>query len=531
MFDKEYYPTPPALIEKMMDPYKKEYHKGGINGRMVSGYVFEGTILDPEAGGGAILDWICDNSRRREPDDIYVCEHNPDLQVILKDKGYQMVGSDFLTYECDMYYDYIFMNPPFSNGDEHLLKAIEIADDTHIVCILNAETTKNPYSQKRKELMTLIDKYEGSIEYHENEFLDAERTTSVEIAIVRVAVPQRSERFNFDFSDLDEPDININEDFMSNEVARKDVIGNMIIVFEQAREAYIEYMKAQAKWQHLGSVIWKNSDYGEDMTTVEGSYKDRYNFFSRKMKAVMWKTVIGHLNIEKFMSHSVIQNFEKFIKQQSKMAFTKENTRDFFEMIMMNSGNILEKAIVEVFDMLTERYHENRMSVEGWKTNDSYKVNKKVIFPYGVRMSWEGHQAKEYGTEFRSGHHIQGKYSDIDKVMCYIGGKDLDKILTIDDAMRFQFKEIGKIYPGDKFNNTCKSEFFEIKFFKKGTVHLKFRDEKLWQEFNMRACKEKNWLPEGEYEKYQASKPENKKPIVPESHQLEFSELNELFDI
>ena len=512
MFDEEFYPTPPSLIEKMLEPYKKEYRKGGINGYMAKGYVLEGTILEPQAGKGDILDWICDNSGRQEHKDMFVCEHNPDLQTILKDKGYQLVGTDFLHYECDMYYDFIFMNPPFSNGDEHLLQAIEIADDTDIVCILNAETIRNPYSQKRKELIALIEKYDGSVEYYENEFKDAERTTSVEVALVRITVPQKSDRFSFDFSDFENPDININEDFMSNEIARKDVIGNMIILFEQAREAYIEYMKAEAKWIHFGSEIWQHKDYKEEMTTHEGSYKDRYNFFSRKMKAVMWKIVIGHLNIDKYMSYSVIQNFEKFIKQQSKMAFTKENTREFFEMIMMNSGNILERAIVEVFDMLTEHYHENRMNVEGWKTNDAYKVNKRVIFPYGVKMTWEGQNAKDFGTEFTTNYHMDGKYSDIDKVMCYIEGKDLNKILTIDQAMRIQFRNIGKIYPGDKFDSTCTSEFFEIKFFKKGTVHLKFRDDKLWEQFNLRAAKGKNWLPESKYSDIKSKEQTQTKP-------------------
>ena len=39
------------------------------------------------------------------------------------------------------------MNPPFSEGDKHLLKAINIMKNGgQIVCILNAETIKNPYS-------------------------------------------------------------------------------------------------------------------------------------------------------------------------------------------------------------------------------------------------------------------------------------------------------------------------------------------------------------------------------------------------
>jgi len=37
----------------------------------------------------------------------------------------------------------------------------------------------------------------------------------------------------------------------------------------------------------------------------------------------------------------------------------------------------LENAIVEVFEELTKYDNENRFYPEGWKTNDSWKVNKK----------------------------------------------------------------------------------------------------------------------------------------------------------
>ena len=147
MFDKDFFPTPKEVIEIMLEEYKSNYHKGGINDYSVKGYRIEGSILEPSAGKGDILDFICENSKRTERIDNYVCEHNSELQAILKDKEYQLVGEDFLSYECDVYYEHIFMNPPFSKGAEHLLKAIEIADDTNIVCILNSETLKNPFYQ------------------------------------------------------------------------------------------------------------------------------------------------------------------------------------------------------------------------------------------------------------------------------------------------------------------------------------------------------------------------------------------------
>jgi hypothetical protein len=57
------------------------------------------------------------------------------------------------------------MNPPFSNADDHFLKAWEIAENTDIVCLMNAETIRNPYSQKRQLVNRIIEDNGGSVEY------------------------------------------------------------------------------------------------------------------------------------------------------------------------------------------------------------------------------------------------------------------------------------------------------------------------------------------------------------------------------
>ena len=95
-------------------------------------------------------------------------EIESNLQELCKKHG-TLIAYDFLSFDPDTNYDFIFMNPPFSNGDEHLLKAWEISKNTTIVCILNAETVRNSYSQKRKALQAIIDDF-GSVEYIENAF-------------------------------------------------------------------------------------------------------------------------------------------------------------------------------------------------------------------------------------------------------------------------------------------------------------------------------------------------------------------------
>ena len=56
--------------------------------------------------------------------DIDCVEIEPELRAILKAKGFRVVHDDFLTLHTYKHYGLILMNPLFSVGVRHLLKAI-----------------------------------------------------------------------------------------------------------------------------------------------------------------------------------------------------------------------------------------------------------------------------------------------------------------------------------------------------------------------------------------------------------------------
>ena len=77
-----------------------------------------------------------------------------------------IVHDDFLTFVSRKTYDLILMNPPFSAGCEHLLKAIELLKccGGKIRCLLNAETVRNPYSAQRQLLQQYLEEYGAEVE-------------------------------------------------------------------------------------------------------------------------------------------------------------------------------------------------------------------------------------------------------------------------------------------------------------------------------------------------------------------------------
>ena len=103
-----------------------------------------------------------------------------------------MVHDDFLTFRPCKKYAAIVMNPPFSAGAAHLLKALDVMKDGgKIRCLLNAETIRNPCTNERKELAAQLEKLNATVKYIPDAFKNARRAARVEVALVSVDIPER----------------------------------------------------------------------------------------------------------------------------------------------------------------------------------------------------------------------------------------------------------------------------------------------------------------------------------------------------
>ena len=522
LFDKEFFPTPPEVIEKMVAPY--------------AGRLGSATILEPSAGNGAILEYITKTGIEYEytahngtvhrltatanPKRVYAVEHNPELQMILQQKGYRLAGEDFLTYWPDIRFNLALINPPFSHGAEHLLHAWDILDGGDIACLLNAETVRNPCTEARKLLARIIEA-NGTVEELGRCFRSSDHPTDVEIVLVRLHKEPKANPFTIDLNGTDEAAPDFGGMAASGDTLEQSSrLDAYIRSWDKAKEAAVAYIKARETLRFYlgafvsmdkpgtlsGADIIKSIDDTLTATTLSTpSMETAYNEFITAAKTRAWDTIFRQTGIEKYMTSGLKEALDHFRQNQSSMEINRENIMHLLNYILSNVGEIMDNAVVEVYDMFTKYFEGNTSWTEGWKTNKQFSCNRKVILPDCVEA---GFMPQRYGYDkyYSLNYTHMRRLDDIDKAMCWLTGRRFDDLTGVMDipgqgktfspADSTICQVIPTITVGDQ--DWHESAFFRIRCFKKGTIHLEFKDEALWTKFNLTVNKGKNIIGDTE---------------------------------
>lgn len=484
-----FYPTPEALAEKLLE---------GINGydwRIRS-------ILEPSAGMGHITDVLVKKLRTRndryyenaqkeiKSRDIDCIEIDPKLRRILEEKGYRVVHDDFLTYETQKRYDLIVMNPPFDQGDRHLLKALELAErGGSIRCILNAETIRNPFSMTRQELVKLLNKYGAKITYESGAFSKAERRTDVDIAIVSVDIP-KPER---DSTLLDElrkaPTYKtafIPEEY--GEIVRYNQIDEIVNRYNFEVAAGIKIID---EFNNMRRLLPTETGIDHGFEIGLHTYTDDSrdcpadpNQYIRRVRGKYWRMIFQRPVFTDKLTYNLLCKLRDSVDDLMDYEFSAYN---ILTMLMKMNQQVItgiEQTIIGLFDSWTGDYHwsettNNRHYYDGWATNDCFRVGKKVILPFFRTYS-------EWTDRFSS-HDAIEKFRDIEKVFDFLDSGRTEW----EGTMQAAFKK------AEETQNTknIDTKYFIVSLYKKGTAHLVFKDMELLEKFNLFASQHKGWLP------------------------------------
>lgn len=538
----EFYPTPQSLIEKMTEGVKWEYvhtilepsaGKGDIlreiaKNEFVRGYrerVFDVDCIEIDTNLRQILNYnfgareealkkehrsirdkyqYCeqnhgkgyvyynDSTRNYEPlrsnDLARLKEIDAELNAFFKN-GIHIVHDNFLTYNPFKQYDLIVMNPPFSNGDKHLLKALKMQEKGgSIICLLNAETLRNPYTDTRKELVRQLNKYNAQIEYIESAFVSAERRTGVEVALIKVFIEQVQEESDL-YNRMKEAEgaEDFNPEVTDIEVT--DYIKAATNMYRVEIRAGLELIR-----QYRALVPYMLTDFGEDKytkpilrltdSTDRGYDSVSPNEFLRKVRLKYWRALLSNPKFTSKLTSKLQDEYRAKVEKLADYDFTEFNIQTLTVEMNSQIKKGIEDEIIAMFDRLTAEHTwhpecaRNRHYYDGWKTNKAHKIDKKVIIPtYGVWSEWSG-EPREYEA--------RKVLEDIERILNFLDGGMTREVDSWNRLKNYFERGITK---------NIDLKYFTATFYKKGTVHLVFTCPELIERFNIYAAQNKAWLP------------------------------------
>lgn len=523
---KGFYPTPPSIADKLLEgvewykiknilepsagkgdllrsamrnavddreynEYRGEYYGHSFEVDAVEIDPYLRSILRYELGGGKQQElagriYEIDRSSRGDlPPEVK--EEYKALRrenALLKTATVRIVHDDFLTMDTRKSYDLIVMNPPFYNGDEHLLKAIEMQRRTggEVRCILNAETILNPYTNRRKVLQAQLMELGAEIEIIDGAFMDAERMTDVSVAIVKATLPKveyestiyRRLREAAELEEVQPEEV--------TDLAVTDFLELIVSQYKVEVDAGLELIK---EYKALKPRI------GDAVTLLIGNH-DRYstldmNAFVKCVRQAYWEKLFNNPQFMAKLTSNLKDKYRGMVDKLSAYDFSMFNIQQIMTDMNAEMTKGVQDTIVKLFDRLTEQhswYPEMQKNIHyynGWKTNKVHKINSKVIIPiYGLIADpyWSRNTINIREAEATIG--------DIEKVFDYLDGN-----LTADVDLHGVLERANE----EKQTKNIPCKYFDVTLYKKGTMHIKFRDQNLVDRFNVYCCGKKNWLP------------------------------------
>lgn len=228
-----------------------------------------------------------------------------------------------------------------------------------IICLLNAETLKNICTVYRQDLKNQLDDYKAEIEFIEKAFVDAERKTHVDVALIYINIPSK----------VKESDILKNlqkaREYKTQENQYTQVVHNDFI--EQIIEKYNFEVNAGTKLieeYNLISPILKNSFVpgASDILQLQLN-KDRkhdlVNDFIEAVREKYWNALFNNPNFAEAFTSNLLKEFHGKLSKLAGYDFNHFNITKIKKELASKMITSVESAILELFDELSYKNSYN----------------------------------------------------------------------------------------------------------------------------------------------------------------------------
>lgn len=401
---------------------------------------------------------------------------------------FYVVHDDFLTFDTRKRYDLILMNPPFEDGDKHLMKALTLlADGGQLRCLLNAETILNPYSLHRQELAKVLSEMDAEIVDIGSCFTDAERETGVSVVMVKVKIPA-AEYTSQIWDELEQAkSVDIDPDDV-HDLTASDLMTNRITQFNLECDAGLALIR---EYMGMKPYLMQGSDkYAKPSISLSIGGKDDIlpNRFLRLTRLKYWKELLANPQFMSRMTSKIRNDYSSKVDEMANYDFSAYNIRRVMLDIQKQLLSGVEDSIMKLFETLSEKHawypecENNIHYYNGWATNKAHAVAKKVIIPcYGVFREWGISQGNFCAYE------AYDLLADLEKALDYLTASPGDEGNFLERRLNQAER--------DGVTRNINLRYFKVTFYKKGTCHITFHEQEVVDKLNIFCARHKNWLP------------------------------------
>lgn len=499
--DNQFYPTPKNLAERLAS--------------MVD-WSHVTSVLEPNAGKGDLLRYaVAPNARRFMLNRIDMVEKDIGLRALLNDEGMRAswnfenandIAMNLVDYDIfslgNASEDLVIMNPPFKTGADHLLHILKIRGaGTQVACILNAETLRNTgCDRKRQELGKRLAEAGAVVEYVIDAFSDAERKASVDVALIYVPASScyDEDLISGIFKEKAEEEMSPLFD-EEKDIAPTDPIDVLVARYKAERDAGLRIIRAFAA---AGKRI-PNAD-GTPLISLDvkkfPETRDKLNSYVKNLRLIYWKAIFESNAFTEKLTSNILDRYREQVYALAEYEFSRENIEALNLRMMSEALDGVKDAIEDLFDRFTRYSNYNGSGnihyYNGWDSNKAHKIADKVVYP-----AYLYDEFLEKFNEWKASELI----SDIEKVFDFVSTSGKGHQQARDIVARALREGVTK---------NIHTVYFDLTFYKKGTMHIKFTDKDALDRLNIYVAKNRGWLPPSYGKKKYENMDQNEKDVV-----------------
>lgn len=454
--------------------------------------------LLPSVGNGEFIDQLHNKCPYTK---VEVTESDEKHLETLYQREEKVIATDFLSLTTFSEFQAILFRPQENPPVKEILKAIDLAEAQQIVSssvrfIVSKSLLQTPLTEEEKQLVNYLNHSVNQIDltFHTIDFLEEQKNKTYTYGLVNIQFqPQKKLHSFLESATRSSVASNPSDEQLSMmQLYEGPNYQNQLHNLLKQYAVFVSLLKQK----HVGQM---QVNYADNYLAEKNKGEDRYarsilhsynqESYEKELAITrnhFWELLLKTDVFRKKLTGYGIFKLNEYTSRIKDMELTEENVNLAVLSLMNNATTILTDSLKDWFEKVTSNhlaaFSKNIQFYNGWKTNDAYKINKKIVYP----MSYSGFSTYDFGEGYplsenlsHLAYHVKNYVEDLVKMF-----RLLDPTITD----QFSINDYGD------FENEC----FRIKMFKKGTLHIWFKQLDLLEQINFLVGQQYNWVPSDE---------------------------------